>query len=278
MALLAVLVGSLAATASTKPGRAIDAATQHFLLFYAGVFALITLTAAVGIGLVATDRIVISPGGRIISQALHRAVSFAAVAFLVIHIVFEVMVGRSDAGDAVVPFLDHGRTFYLGLGTIATDLLILIVATGILRARFAAMAPAWGWRALHALAYLAWPLAIMHGLLGGRHAQPYVDWSYGACAGAVGLALIFRVFASTRRRPTASQPVPDRSALGGWPAIGPAQALGQVAVPRFAGHQMVGQQAAGQQVVGQQVVGQQVVGQQVAGPMATSSLPAGKLP
>ena len=31
----------------TKPGRDIDAATQHFMLYYAGVFALIGLTGSV---------------------------------------------------------------------------------------------------------------------------------------------------------------------------------------------------------------------------------------
>jgi len=44
-------------------------AVQHFLLFYAGVFALIALTASVGAGLAAADRVVMSPGGRIAAQA-----------------------------------------------------------------------------------------------------------------------------------------------------------------------------------------------------------------
>jgi len=40
----------------TSIGHVIDAATQHFMLFYAGVFALIGLCASVGLGLVATGR------------------------------------------------------------------------------------------------------------------------------------------------------------------------------------------------------------------------------
>ena len=122
-----------------------------------------------------------SPGGRIAAQAAHRAVSFAAVAFLAVHITVEVLAGRSRPSDAVVPFLDPGRTFYLGLGTVAADLLVVTVVTGLLRGRFARARPAWLWRALHAAAYLCWPLAIVHGLLAGRTAKPYVDWSYGAC-------------------------------------------------------------------------------------------------
>ena len=179
-------------------------AVQHFLLFYAGVFALVTLTASVGAGLAAADRVFMSPGGRIAAQAAHRAVSFAAVAFLAVHVTVEVLAGRSRPSDAVVPFLHPGRTFYLGLGTVASDLLIVIVVTGLLRGRFARVRPAWLWRALHAVAYLCWPLAIMHGLLAGRTAKPYVDWSYGACVAAVALALVFRIAAGPRLAQTAA--------------------------------------------------------------------------
>jgi hypothetical protein len=206
---LVVFMGVLIAAGITATGYTIDMAVMHFLLFYAGVFALIGLTTAVGVGLLASDRIVMTPSGRIIAQAVHRAVSFGAVGFLLIHIVTEIIAGRSQAADAVVPFLDQGRTLYLGLGTIASDLFLLILVTGILRARFASVRPTWAWRALHSAAYLAWVLGIVHGLLAGRTAKPYVDWSYGACVAAVGLALIVRVVAAGRVRETASSPVPE---------------------------------------------------------------------
>jgi hypothetical protein len=206
---LVVFMGVLIVAGITATGHTIDMALMHFLLFYAGVFALIGLTTAVGVGLLASDRIVMTPSGRIIAQAVHRAVSFGAVGFLVIHIATEMIAGRSRAADAGVPFLDHGRTLYLGLGTIASDLFLLILVTGILRARFATVRPTWAWRALHSTAYLAWVMGIVHGLLAGRTAKPYVDWSYGACVAAVGLALIVRVVAAGRVRETASSPVPE---------------------------------------------------------------------
>jgi hypothetical protein len=208
-----VAAGVLAGAAVTRHGHSIEVAVLRFLLFYAGVFALIALTAAVGIGLLATDRIVMLPGGRIIAQGVHRAVSFGAVGFLVVHILTEILARRSTPDDTVVPFLDHGRTLFLGLGTVASDLVLLIVATGIMRGRFAATRPAWMWRALHATSYAAWPLAVLHGLLAGRTAKPYVDWSYGACVAVVGLALVIRVVAGVRVREMASNPVP---ALGPW--------------------------------------------------------------
>jgi hypothetical protein len=220
----------------TRPGHDIVIAVMRFLLFYAGVFALIALTAAVGIGLVATDRIVMLPGGRIIAQAVHRAVSFGAMGFLAIHIAVEVLAGRSGADDAVVPFLDHGRTLYLGLGTISSDLFVVIVMTGILRGRFAAVRTAWAWRALHAAAYVAWPLAILHGLLAGRTAKPYVDWSYGACVAAVGLSLVVRLVVASRVQETPSSPVPAQAP---WlpPGSGP-QLAGYPALPAAGGDRL----------------------------------------
>jgi hypothetical protein len=206
---LVVFMGVLIVAGITTTGHSIDMALMHFMLFYAGVFALIGLTAAIGVGLLASDRIVMTPSGRIIAQAVHRAISFGAVGFLLIHIVTEIIAKRSQAADAVLPFLDHGRTLYLGLGTIASDLFLLILVTGILRARFATVRPTWAWRALHSAAYVAWVMGIVHGLLAGRTAKPYVDWSYGACVAAVGLALIVRVVAAGRVREVASSPVPE---------------------------------------------------------------------
>jgi DMSO/TMAO reductase YedYZ heme-binding membrane subunit len=189
-----VIVAGLAMTAI---GHDIDAATQRFMLYYAGVFALIGLTAAVGIGLAATDRIVMSPGHRVMAQAIHRAVSFGALAFLVIHIVTEILAQRAHVIDAFIPFLSPFRTFYIGLGTIASDLIVLIVITSLVRTRFTGHGKAWRWRAIHYTAYVAFVFGILHGLLGGRAAKPYVDWSYGFCIAFTALGLVVRFLATS---------------------------------------------------------------------------------
>jgi DMSO/TMAO reductase YedYZ heme-binding membrane subunit len=183
----------------TKPGRDIDAATQHFMLYYAGVFALIGLAASVAVGLVATDRIVMTPGHRVMAQAVHRAVSFGALAFLVIHIVSEILAQRVHVIDSVIPFLSPYRTFYIGLGTISSDLILFIVITSIVRKRFTAHGKAWRWRAIHYGAYLAFVFGVLHGLLGGRAAKPYVDWSYGFVIALTALALVVRFLAISLR-------------------------------------------------------------------------------
>jgi len=244
---------ALAAGASGQT-RVIAAEIQRFLLFYAGVFALITLTAAVGAGLAATDRAILSPGRRVLAQSFHRAVSMVALSALATHIMLEVMAHRAGLSAAAVPFLaGQGAGFYLGIGTLACDLFVLIIVTGILRRRFATASRPWAWRALHGTAYLCWPLALLHGLLAGRLAKPYVDWSYGACLAAAGLALTMRFVATIRTRDTAAQPVSDQPAsalyaapavldrLTGWPAppgstagpaVGRAAAAGLARPPR----------------------------------------------
>jgi hypothetical protein len=203
LALPALSAGPL--TASATAGG-ILASLQRFLLDYSGVFALVALTAAVAAGLAATDRLVVSPAGRVTFQAVHRALSLAAVGFLASHVLLEVLAHRSHAIDAVVPFVASGRMLYLGFGTLASDLILLIALTGVARGRFASHWTA-TWRGVHVTAYLAWLLAILHGLLGGRTAKPYVDWSYGACVAAVAVALVARLVAP-RRGSAAVVPVP----------------------------------------------------------------------
>ena len=224
MALITGVVVIVLALVMTKPGHVIDAATQHFMLFYAGVFALIGLAASVAVGLVATDRIVMTPGHRVMAQALHRAVSFGALAFLVIHIVTEILAQRAHVIDSVIPFLSPYRTFYIGLGTISSDLILLVIVTSIFRKRFTAHGKAWRWRAIHYSAYLAFVFGVMHGLLGGRAAKPYVDWSYGFVIALTALALMVRFLAiSLRSKDSVGAPRgADRAAGGlGYSATSP---------------------------------------------------------
>ena len=95
-----------------------------------------------------------------------------------------------------------------------------------------------------------WPLAIVHGLLAGRKAHPYVDWSYGACVALVALALMIRFVATIRSQQekaphglpdyvssTAQAPMPpvmQHETTGQWAAVPQARGLGS-AVPQARG-------------------------------------------
>ena len=215
--LIAATVVILFVLVTTKAGRDIDAATQHFMLFYAGVLALVALTGSVMVGLLATNRVVMTPGHRVMAQAVHRAFSFGALAFLIIHIATEILAQRSHIIDAVIPFLSPYRTFYIGLGTIASDLIVLLVVTSILRKRFTAHGKAWRWRAIHYGSYVAFVFGVLHGLLGGRAAKPYVDWSYGLAIAvtALGLAVRFLAISLRPKENMGSSPSVDRARVPG---------------------------------------------------------------
>jgi DMSO/TMAO reductase YedYZ heme-binding membrane subunit len=232
---IASVAAIVAFLALTSTGHVIDAATQHFMLFYAGVFALIGLCASVALGLVATDRMILRPGHRVFVQSAHRAASFGAVAFLIIHIVTEILAQRVHMLDAVVPFLSPFRTFYIGLGTIASDLVILLVITGILRKRFTAHGKAWRWRAIHYTSYVAFVFGVWHGLLGGRPGKPYVDWSYGFVVAIVALGLAVRILAnSLRPKETLSGPPVAESASSGSAPMRAASMFAQLGIVRAA--------------------------------------------
>jgi hypothetical protein len=232
---IAGVVVVVAFLALTSTGHDIDAATQRFMLFYAGVFALIALCASVALGLIATDRMILHPGHRVFAQSAHRAASFGAVTFLIIHIVSEILAQRVHVLDAFVPFLSPFRTFYIGLGTIASDLVLLLVITGILRKRFTTHGKAWRWRAIHYTSYAAFVFGVWHGLLGGRPGKPYVDWSYGFVVALVALGLAVRILAnSLRPKETLSGPPVPESASSGSAPMRAASMFAQLGIVRAA--------------------------------------------
>ena len=203
-----VLVLLIFAATVTSAGHVVLAAAQQFLLKYSGVFALLALTGSVCMGVVATNRIIMTPGHRVLAQAVHRATSFGALAFLIIHIVLEITAKHLEESttqhvhvlDAFVPFLSQYRTFYMAEGTIASDIIVLLVVTGILRRRFTSSGNAWKWRAIHYSSYAALILGVLHGLLAGRKAiGSFVYWSYGIAILLVALAVLVRILATSLR-------------------------------------------------------------------------------
>ncbi|GGL07491.1 hypothetical protein Sme01_11620 [Sphaerisporangium melleum] len=143
------------------------------------------------IGLAATDRIILAVRHRVFMQDLHRAFAVFAVGFLITHVILQIMRGRAAPTDSFLPF--SGSGFAVGLGTIAADLMILVAATGAFRGRFVGMSRPWLWRSLHVLAYLSWPVAIVHGLTAGRPAADWVTLSYVVSLALVGLMLLVRL-------------------------------------------------------------------------------------
>ncbi|MFC4115392.1 hypothetical protein [Nonomuraea zeae] len=213
----AILLSAFALT-RTERGVALLGQGVGFLEFYAGVFALVLLTATIALGLLTTERVFLSPANRVRAQLAHRATAFIGLAYLVTHITLMISLGHVPLGAAVVPVAG----LYVGLGALAFDLMVVAVVTGMLRGRFAVRTKPWMWRILHSAAYLAWPIGIMHGLTAGRPPAGWVAWSYVACLAAVGSALIVRVLATLRRPPMVAEQIQA-------PAVAPAMASGMPA-------------------------------------------------
>ncbi|MGQ5262410.1 hypothetical protein ACTWLT_16830 [Micromonospora sp. ZYX-F-536] len=199
MLIASVLAALWAATMLTGAGQTAYAYGFFFTEFFAGVIALVSLSLTVMLGLLATDRLVLRISHRVLLQSAHRATGVLGVAGLVFHVLTKIATGRAAATDALVPFIGGGG-LYVGLGTVAALLMVSVIWTGIIRARFAGVGPKWLWRALHSTAYVAWPFALFHGLYAGRVAQSWVVLSYLGCVLLVVLALLVRLSVTIGRR------------------------------------------------------------------------------
>ncbi|WP_433138571.1 hypothetical protein ACQPZ8_37100 [Actinomadura nitritigenes] len=192
-----VLVGAVLvlAGAATPPGAVAAAQAQYFLSFYAGVFTLLALTGAVMTGLLATERLILKIRHRVLAQGAHRACAVVASVMVIAHIAVKVLGGLATPAQIVVPTPDA-----VGLGTVAFELMVLIAITGVLRTRFVARARPWVWRSMHAVAYVSWPIGILHGLTAGRVAANWVVLSYVMSVVFVVIALATRLIVVIKPR------------------------------------------------------------------------------
>ncbi|WP_188191292.1 hypothetical protein [Nonomuraea sp. SYSU D8015] len=203
---------------STERGVALLGRVVGFLEYYMGVFALVTLTMTVALGIITTERVFLSIAGRVRSQLAHKAFGILGMTFLITHIALMIGLGHVPPAAAVVPVAG----LYKGLGLLAFDLMMVAVATGMMRGRFAVKAKPWVWRVLHSTAYIAWPVAILHGMAAGRQTLgEWVNWSYVACLAAVGAALVVRVLASMRRPPAVTEKVRGPEVTAPIPVVVP---------------------------------------------------------
>ncbi len=134
-----------------------------------GAVALVLLTAAVLVGIASIGRLR-GPGlPRFVVDGVHRTVALLAVVFLVIHVITAVMDSFVSISlvNAVIPFSGSYRPFWLGLGAAAFDLMVAVLVTSLLRVRVGHER----WRRIHWLAYLSWPIAVVHGFGTGSDAQ-----------------------------------------------------------------------------------------------------------
>jgi sulfoxide reductase heme-binding subunit YedZ len=142
---------------------------------------------------------------RFVFGELHRALALFSVAFLVLHVVTALLDPYVTIGwaAAVLPFTSAYRTLAIGLGTLAVDFGGAVLLTSLARARLGFRA----WRAVHWLAYLAWPAAFAHSLTAGNDLRVWwvalIEWWCGLAAAT---AVVARIGYAIKHRRTAARP------------------------------------------------------------------------
>ncbi|MET3803266.1 putative ferric reductase [Nakamurella sp. UYEF19] len=135
------------------------------ILWYAsratGAVSLVLFTAVMVLGILTAGR----KGSTFLPRAavlrLHRTLSITSMAFLAIHIVTAIADGYVDLNywDVLIPFGAAWDPLWVGLGTVAVDLMLAIGITSALRRHL----PAVAWKAVHLSSYAMWPIALLHG-------------------------------------------------------------------------------------------------------------------
>jgi len=163
----------------------------------AGAVTLILLSSVVLLGILGTQRVQSPRWPRFLTTGLHSNLALMTLVFLSLHIVTAVVDPFTNLGwaAAFVPFDSYYRTFWLGLGVIAFELLLAIVATSLVRGFIGHGS----WRAIHWLTYAAWPVGVAHGL--GTGTDTWSAWMLGitsACVAAVAVAVLLRITSGSR--------------------------------------------------------------------------------
>jgi methionine sulfoxide reductase heme-binding subunit len=157
-----------------------------------GVVTLVLLTVVMVLGVASRSGRPAFGLPRFAVSLVHRNASLLALVFLALHITTLLAdpYAQLTLINLVVPFGSTYRPVWVGLGALTLDLLVALVVTSLLRQRLGQRA----WRAVHWLAYAAWPVAWLHGIGSGtdRASGWYLSVAV-ACAVAVGIAVAWRL-------------------------------------------------------------------------------------
>ena len=175
-----------------------------------GLVLLVLFSVVIVLGVAARTGAAPSHWPRFVSVELHRTLALFLIAFLALHVLTAILDPFVSIGWAatVLPFMSGYRTLAIGLGTLAVDLGGAVLLTSVTRGRLGFRA----WRAVHWLAYLAWPVAFAHSLTAGNDLGIWwVVVIESGCAAAVAIAVLARLIAGIRHDP-------GSSTLGGQPS------------------------------------------------------------
>ena len=170
-----------------------------------GITALILLTVAAVAGIAArSGRAVLLPRAGL--AEFHRGAALSATAFVALHVLAMLLDPYAQLRllTVVLPFTGGYRPLWVGFGTLAVDLLAVVVITALLRHRLGPTV----FRLVHWSVYALWPVALIHTLGSGSDVDRiWMLALVGACVLAVATAGFWRF----SRGFTEFTTVPERS-------------------------------------------------------------------
>jgi methionine sulfoxide reductase heme-binding subunit len=150
----------------------------------------LTISVALGIATRSGRPLLLLP--RFAVADVHRFAALAATLLVALHLglLFLDPYAQLRLIDFVVPFLGAYRPLWLGLGTLAFDLLSVVIVTSLLRNRLGLRV----FRVVHWVTYALWPIALAHALGNGTDAgRAWFLVFAGACALSVAGTLAWRL-------------------------------------------------------------------------------------
>jgi methionine sulfoxide reductase heme-binding subunit len=160
-----------------------------------GAAALVVLSLSLALGIVGRSGRQFLGLGRFGLNELHRTAALTGVGLVVVHLVslFFDPYAQLRLVDFVLPFLGSYRPLWLGLGTVAVDLLLVVTVVSLLRQRVGPRI----FRAVHWATYALWPVALLHAF--GTGTDAWTLWM-----DVVGLVSVVGVFAALMWRTSES--------------------------------------------------------------------------
>ena len=127
-----------------------------------GVIALVLLGIVLTLGILTASKSTPLGVGKFIGPDLHRRLSISTLVFLVAHIVSAILdpFVSVGLGATLIPFEAKYRPLWVGLGTVSFDLLLIIVATSVVRHKFNHGI----WKKIHYLSWVVVSLVLFHAL------------------------------------------------------------------------------------------------------------------
>jgi len=165
-----------------------------------GVMTLILFSVVVALGIATRSARPVFGLPRFAVVAVHRSASLLSLVFLVIHVGTMLLDPSAPLRlvDVLVPFAGPYRPFWLGLGTLAAELLVAVLVTSLLRQRIGYRV----WRFVHWSAYAAWPVAVGHAVgTGTDNGSVWLWLTVAGCVGLVAACVAWRLSTGFSPRP-----------------------------------------------------------------------------